>query len=285
MGKDSTRRAEKVFLFGVLPLVLLGTGFGIYALFSGGEDGRVSFWESFARMEPPSSAPTTGSEPSTPAGDVAAEQRLKTLEQEATAALNAGNMAEAVEKFRAIVDDGNPTATQLSNLGVALISARQTEEGFALLDQAVAADPDGFFSLLNRANARRRAGDLAGAIADQELAMARMPSSPLQKNRLLLMKLEAGRVDEVRQAVDSSKAFGLAELERETAMAAVALAIHDGDQTRAQALMFRAQNILRKGTVSRLAKDRVFDRSRGRVLPTMPEGETEDDALSETVRD
>lgn len=149
-------------------------------------------------------------------------------------------------------------AASWSNLGVALMLQKRTDEALEAIDKAISLDAGMARTHANRSHILRSLGRLPDAIDSLSQATETDPSSAIHANRLLLLRIENGEMEYVRQQVITARSMRIPSLERQTIVAGAAVAAIDGDYPSAISLLARARQMLDPEAVHDLLDDPVF---------------------------
>jgi len=293
--RSRLHRRERIFSFIVLPILLIGVAVMFAIMFRPVRADRSKPAQPAATPEKtatlaigrdvPATSPTpvmavtgTAEMPAAAAGakgpmtleSLNAVEQAAAMNKEGQRALNAKDFNKAFKCFQKATQLDPRSAAAWNNLGAVLLVGRQDEPAVQALSRALELNRNSASIYMNRAQVLRRLGKLDDAIADQEKLVKLMPAEIKASNTLLIMKLQAGRRDEVVAAVKSSQELGLVELERGTIMAAMALNVTDGDLIRARATLLQAMKILSPDDVKKLLDDPIFAEFRGEkpAIPT-----------------
>lgn len=259
---------ERFFVFVVVPLLLLGVAAGLLAMFCLGQPGGKNL-----PPRPPGGPAAAGEQPSAALASfrsLSKEDKVVALHMAGGRAIGEKKYGEAVNRFRDITELQPGNAKAWNNLGAALLLADRNEEGVRALARSISLDPEDPKVHLNRADGLRKLGRLEEAIHDQQEALKKDPTDIVEKNRLLLLRIEAGQAEAVRAEVKSSRALELLEPERNTIMAAVYLDVVSGDLARAKATLIRAQGLLSPEDFQKLCADSAFARAQGELSGLKP---------------
>lgn len=121
------------------------------------------------------------------------------------AMLGVGQAAQAVMALEQAASRA-PSATVLSDLGLALRRSGRPEAAHAVLDRAVSAEPASVVARLGRASLRSWAGDDAGALRDLDAALEGAPGDPALLGARALALQGLGRPDAALATLASARA-------------------------------------------------------------------------------
>ena len=243
------------------------------------EPGSAPFESGSARFEPGPPGPgdagdstrrgAIGAESATAEGAESLPLGLELLMRltDGAEALSAGRADEACERLQSAIDAGADDATAWFLLGVARLSAHDLPAARAALTTSLERDPDDGAVRCALARVAHLQGDLAGAIAELELA-TRRPDSDAREHALLgLLYLEGERIDEAYDTLQ--RAIGLDPDEKDAHRGLALLYMRVGDTERAE-LAWRGavaidpeDALLRSGLASTL-------REEGRLAEALP---------------
>lgn len=248
-GTQPARRLEKPLFLGVALLAVFSITVGHWLLFGS------------SNRQPPAPAPDSPPPRSTapPAVDVlptAPAEGIASLHEQAQQAVATKDYNQASLLYKQMTESDPQNPGTWNNLGAALLLEEKNTEAIAAFDKAIAlnkADAEVFF---NRATANRRLSRLSEAIADQSRAVQMIRSNDYQNNRLLLLKIEAGFLQDVRDAVRISER---AQSTGGTIMAAAALDFIDGNTFQARGVLEQAKMQLKPTEFRELLSDPVFE--------------------------
>lgn len=258
MFRSRRHGRERLFVFVVVPLLLLGVAAVLLAMFSLGQLREKKSLPRAAGRPTAALAEALATPP--PFESLSKEDKVRTLDTAGGRAIEEKEYGKAVNFFRTITELQPENAKAWNNLGAALLLADRIEESVRALARSISLDPEDPKVHANRANGLRKLGRLEEAISDQQEAVRRDPTDIVENNRLLLLRIEAGQAEAVQADVKASQAMELLEPERNTIMAAVYLEILSGDIPRARATLIRAQGLLSPEDFKKLCADSAFAR-------------------------
>jgi tetratricopeptide (TPR) repeat protein len=256
---------ERRLLFIWLPILLAVLGLVLTAFYLQYQSSAVS--QDTARMAPP---PDQSEENAANAElsnkELKIQNLANALSAEGLEALKGKDAILAEAKFREALRLQPQNTAFWNNLAISLILQKRHDEALETLATVLSIDPNNPGAHANRSQELRSLGRLDEAITEAEIAAKLTPLDPLFANRLLLMKMQAGNLASVRDAVQAQADYGVPSLEAGQIMAAAALAATDGDMPLCLRRLSRASQIVDQGTRRILLADPVFAPYLGAIL-------------------
>lgn len=135
------------------------------------------------------------------------DEEVPGLLQQAFAAHQAGDLAEAERRYRAVLDRDPSQVPALTNLGALCLQTGRIVDAVAWLDASLAVKPDQPHALGNRAGALRYLGRLDAALASCDAAVAIDAAYADGHNTRGLLLTELGRPEAALGALDRAVAL------------------------------------------------------------------------------
>lgn len=247
---------ERIFLFLVLPPLLLGTTALIYAQLKP----CVQLASRSAEFEP---AATVRTPALIPVDLMRSLDQAEAMEKQATASASPEAIESACMAFEKIAASNPENDRAWGGLGRCLNAQQKYAEALRALDRACRLNIVEARHFGARGTARRAQGNLRGALADYGDSLRLKPGSPMVSNLILLLSLQMGDEGLYSQKLNSI-AKSLTEPPDATwAIAAVASEMRAGNFERAATLLKQAEAIMPEDQIQSLLKDPVFSDRRG----------------------
>ena len=198
-----------------------------------------------------------------------------TLLQLGQASLMHKNPAKAEEYFLLMTCQAPQDPKGWGSLAVSLILQGRNAEAEKALARAIALDPNNAQFRANRAQALRAVQRLPEAIAEARESVSLDPSNPLFSNRLLLMRIQNGESEAVKQEIHTWQSSGLASMKATWILAAAALAAIEGNMTLCTDRLAEASPLIPPDARKLLLSDPVFVPMQSKILAASPRKATQ----------
>ncbi len=238
-------------------LGVLVTAFGLTLLFWSYDE---------APAEPVAFAPTPEPTPTPPPSPEELRlAKLKDLRIELGRAVN-DREAEKMESLsRAILEIEPEDSGAWSHIGYAQQNREEVDEALISYGKAIQFSESEPYYLYLRARLHRKMGNFPAAIKDLEEAGRRDPASVGMANLLLIYKIQAGEVEEVRQIVATYEKTQIHSQANLWLLGAAALSLQDGNFNQATRYFDAFENIAGPAIFAEILADPFFNPYRNEV--------------------
>jgi tetratricopeptide (TPR) repeat protein len=254
--EDNRYKGARALLIASI-LGVLVTAFGLTLLF-------WSYDES--PSDPLAVAPTPEPTPTPPPSPEEIRlAELKELRIELGSAVNVRDGAKMESLALAILEIEPGDSGAWSHVGYAEENREEFTEALESYGKAIAFNPNEPYYRYLRARLHRKLGDFPAAIRDLEEASRTDPASVGMANLLLIYKIQAGEVEQVRRIVDTYEQAQIHEQAGLWLLGAAALSLQDGNLKRAAHYIQAFHHIAGSPILAELLSDSFFDPYRDEV--------------------
>ncbi len=191
--------------------------------------------------------------------------KLKELRIALGGAVNARDGAKMESLSKAILEIEAQDSGAWSHVGYAQENREEFSEALISYGKAIEYSASEPYYLYLRARLHRKQGDFPAAIKDLEEAARRDPASVGMANLLLIFKIQAGEVEEVRQIVETYEKTQIHAQANLWLLGAGALALQDGNLNRAARCFDAFQGTAGPAILAELLADPFFNAYRNEV--------------------
>ena len=132
-------------------------------------------------------------------------------------------------------------------------------------ERATASPQRTYYDHYLKANLLRKQGNLAGGLAELELARQLKTDSVILTNLILIFQIQSGQSETVRTLVRSYEHTGLHSNVDQWLLGAAAINLQDSNWPKAERLLARFRNLTNKELYQALVDDPFFDSFRERL--------------------
>ncbi|MFZ4682001.1 MAG: tetratricopeptide repeat protein [Terrimicrobiaceae bacterium] len=250
---DPRWRQERLFLFIILPIVLVVTAASLVTL----------LWEKLLPVPETSPAPTSPP----PVAAVAAESSAppptsppKTSDLDrGEAALNQGDFVSARIFLNKALGATDSRSKAFNGLGLVEASSNNMEKAVANFTEAIAEESGNARYFYHRSEALRRLNRPQEALSDLQKARQLDPAEPLYPNKLLLARMEAGEKAAVLREMKLNLELNLIAGQADWLAGAAAVEIDEDNIPHSIAFLQQLRTLVPPATFDQILKDRFFD--------------------------